>query len=207
MARRQPAPPTHIEMTPNQIVAFNLARAREWRGWTQDQASEAIAPHLGQRWSRASFSFAERSVDGKQVRQFSADEIVALARGFGLPVTWFFMPPPGRVGGLPVRLRTPDSGAHGEKPSMLLDLIFGDEDQQMLLELRLNELAERMDPGELTEAQLQVRTSARNRVDALVRSAIGDLDRWHTTLHAIANQIEDLDVRAKAAVIEPKEEP
>jgi len=89
----------------------------------------------------------------------------------------------------------------------VLDLVFGDEDQQLLLELRLNELAARMDPGELTEAQRQVRTSARNRVEALVRSAIDDLDRWHTTLHAIANQIEDLDVRAKAAVVDTREEP
>jgi len=39
-----------------------------------------------------------------------------------------------------------------------------------------------------------------------VKSAIGDLDCWHTTLHAIANQIEDLDVRARAAVIEHREE-
>lgn len=84
---------------------------------------------------------------------------------------------------------------------------FGDDDQQMLIELRLNELTEQMDAGDLTEAQRKVRTSAQNRVDALMKSAIGDLDHWHRTLHAIANQIEDLDVRAKSAVLDNSPEP
>jgi hypothetical protein len=26
-------------MTPNQIVAYNLAQARQWKRWTQDQAA------------------------------------------------------------------------------------------------------------------------------------------------------------------------
>ncbi len=35
--------------SPNQVVAHNLTRARLLRGWTQDQAAEALAPYLGTR--------------------------------------------------------------------------------------------------------------------------------------------------------------
>src|ERR671931_1797685 len=76
--------------TPNQVVAYNLARARVLRGWTQDEAAAALEPWLGVRWSRATFSQAERSVAGKLIRNFTADEIVAFARTFRLPVEWFF---------------------------------------------------------------------------------------------------------------------
>ncbi len=57
--------PAYLGFTPNQVVAYNLTRAREHRGWTQDEAAEALAPYLGTRWSKASFSQAERSVAGR----------------------------------------------------------------------------------------------------------------------------------------------
>src|SRR6478736_4234953 len=80
--------------TCNQIVAYNLARARLLRGWTQEEAGRALAPYLGQRVSAASWSAMERSIDGGRVKQFSADELLALARGFDLPIGWFLTPPP-----------------------------------------------------------------------------------------------------------------
>ena len=89
--------PDYWPLTPNQVVAFNLTAARSKRGWTQDQAAEALEPYLGVRWSKASFSAAERSITGKVVRNFTADEIVAFARAFEVPVTFFFMPPPART--------------------------------------------------------------------------------------------------------------
>src|SRR2546430_1222963 len=48
-------------MTPNQIVAYNVAKARELRGWTQEQAAEALAPYLGAKLSVGSFSALGRS--------------------------------------------------------------------------------------------------------------------------------------------------
>src|SRR5438309_2341992 len=92
--------------TPNQIVAYNVARARLLRGWTQEQAAEALAPYLGARLSSASFSALERSVAGGRIRQFDADELLALARGFDLPIGWFLTPPPVLEG---VSLATPDA--------------------------------------------------------------------------------------------------
>ena len=79
-------------MSPNQVVAYNLFRARQERGWTQAQAAEALEPYLGVRWTVAQVSAAERSVDGTRVRQFTADDLVAFAQAFRLPVTYFFLP-------------------------------------------------------------------------------------------------------------------
>lgn len=82
-----------IRLTPNQIVALNLTRARLHRGWSQPQAATALEPFLGVRWSRASYSAVERSVDGTRIKQFSADELVAIARCFDRPISWFLTPP------------------------------------------------------------------------------------------------------------------
>ncbi len=87
--------------TPNQVVAFNLTRARIDRGWSQPEAAAALEPFLGVRWSRASYSAVERSVDGVRIKQFSADELVAIARCFGRPIGWFLTPPDGILAATP----------------------------------------------------------------------------------------------------------
>jgi transcriptional regulator with XRE-family HTH domain len=81
-------------MTPCQIVAFNLRRARLLHDWTQEQAAEALEPFLGVRWSKANYSAAERGVAGARVRGFTADELFAFARGFSLPISFFLITPP-----------------------------------------------------------------------------------------------------------------
>ena len=89
-------------LTPNQVVALNLARVRDELGWSQPQAAAALEPFVGVRWSRASYSAVERSVDGVRIKQFSADELVAISRCFDRPISWFLTPPPG------VTVTTPD---------------------------------------------------------------------------------------------------
>lgn len=80
--------------TPNQLVAYNLARARQLRGWTQEQAASELAKYQdGVEWSKVTWSAAERSIDGKRVRQFTADDLLALSQAFALPLTWWFLPP------------------------------------------------------------------------------------------------------------------
>src|SRR5215207_228822 len=79
-------------MTANQLVAYNLKRARELQGWTQEEAAEKLEPYLGVRWSKATFSAAETSVSGKRTREFSADELLAFTRAFDLSLAWFFLP-------------------------------------------------------------------------------------------------------------------
>lgn len=113
-------------MTPNQIVARNVTRARDLRGWTQEQAAEALAPYLGARLSGASFSALERSaVSVSRIKQFSADDLLALSRGFDLPIGFFFTPPPP---GEDAGLVAPDAGMKGLDPIVLLDAVLGTPD-------------------------------------------------------------------------------
>jgi transcriptional regulator with XRE-family HTH domain len=84
---------THPPMTANRLIAYNLRALRTERGLTQDQASELLAPYVEIPWSRATFSAAERSAEGDRVRGFNADDVLALALAFEVPVTYFFLPP------------------------------------------------------------------------------------------------------------------
>ena len=190
--------PAYLGLTPNQVVAFNLTQAREWKGWTQDQLAQALEPHLGKRWSKASVSQAERSVAGKVIRQFTADEIFAFARAFELPLGWFFLPPPPWADpATPVKLSTPDADRFGPALAELVDLVFGDEHGQALLELRLRSFLDRLGDGPLSQKQHAVQRLVRAKVEALVAHSLGDLATWQTQLRALANHLEDLEVRAR----------
>ena len=81
-------------MSPDQIVAWNLKRARLLRGWTQVEAAKRLAPHIGVHWSKATYSGAERSVSSNRIRQFSADELLAFSLTFDFPIPLFLVPPP-----------------------------------------------------------------------------------------------------------------
>ena len=135
MPRRKPDPRT---WTPNQIVSFNINQARLKRGWTQDQAAEALAPYLGTRLSTASWSAIERSVDGGRIREFTADEIIAFARGFELPLGWFLTPPPASDD---IRVATPDTKNKGLDPRRLLDVVLGNSRLAVRVGRRLADMA------------------------------------------------------------------
>jgi len=153
-------------LTPNQVVAYNLARARRLRGWSQDQATAALEPHLGRRWSKASLSQAERAVTGKVPRSFDADELVAFARAFKLPVAWFLIPP------TPTELSTiPGPSIAVSEPGGLVDVVLGDDTTAAALTDRLTELF-----ADLHEDQL---TASQRRLGQLVRAeseTIADVD-------------------------------
>lgn len=105
--------------TPSQVVAHNMTRARQLRGLTQAEIAQRLSAFSGAPWSDVTVAQAEGSVSSKRVRQFTANELVALARAFDLPVTYFFMPPEDRAG----RLQTPDVG---EMPwEYLMVLLWG----------------------------------------------------------------------------------
>jgi transcriptional regulator with XRE-family HTH domain len=182
-------------------------RARQLRGWTQDQAAAALEAYLGVRWSKASFSQAERSVGGKFVRQFDADEVVAFARGFELPVTWFFMPPPPWADDAPVKLTTPDARRFGTELSLLVDLVFGDDgDDRSLLEQRLTEFLHQLGPGRLTQAQEQIAKAAAQRVAAMTRQQIGDVEQWEGWLRTVADRLGEIRVQAdEPGAVRPEE--
>jgi transcriptional regulator with XRE-family HTH domain len=92
-----PEPPSQIrpgQADLNEIVAYNFRAARELRGWTQDETARALEGLLGQRLPQASISAIERAYEGDRRREFDAQEILAFALAFDLPLIWFFLPPP-----------------------------------------------------------------------------------------------------------------
>lgn len=86
-------PGAHI--TPNRLVAYNMAYWRKVAGLTQEELATELNRFYekGNQWTNVSVSAAERSWDGKRVRQFDADIIMSLTTIFGLPLTAFFLPP------------------------------------------------------------------------------------------------------------------
>lgn len=124
----KPRPDDDSRMTASQLVAHNLTRARQLRGLTQAEVAERLARFTGARWSQATVAQAEGSVRGPRVRQFTATELVALARTFDLPVLYFFMPPDSGEGGL-----VTDDVPPGLAWEYLLALLLGHEGNFSLL--------------------------------------------------------------------------
>jgi transcriptional regulator with XRE-family HTH domain len=77
----------------NELVAYNMTRARKERGWTQQNVAERLQRYTGRQWSNASISAAERSWQGGRSRKFDANELVALSVIFDYPVAYFLLPP------------------------------------------------------------------------------------------------------------------
>ena len=60
-----------------------------------------------------------------RIKSFSADDLLALSRGFDLPIGYFFTPPPPAAD---AGLYAPDAGNKGLDPIVLLDAILGTPD-------------------------------------------------------------------------------
>lgn len=95
----EPTPRTHRPspavgpLTPNQLVSYNLARARKSFGLTQSDLAQRMEEITGRPWSNASVSAAERSWKGGRTRRFDANEIVALSLALNVPPAYFFLAP------------------------------------------------------------------------------------------------------------------
>jgi transcriptional regulator with XRE-family HTH domain len=182
-----------VLLTANQVVAYNLRVARIIRGWTQTEAAEKLAPHLGVTWSKASYSAAERSVEGGRVRNFSADDLVAFALGFDLPLTWFFLPPdPDDNGRIPLLLTPSSPEGTGDLPGLLLELVFGSPERQVRLEERLDEILLQM-PLELRGRYSQLIGRFAGLMGmASMRSVLGDLTVWIHNLTDLAGLLKEV---------------
>jgi transcriptional regulator with XRE-family HTH domain len=81
-------------MDVNAIVSFNVRTIRERRGWTQQEVAERLARLTGHLLPQASISAMERGFDGDRRRRFDAHELYLLSVVFGVPIAYFFLPPP-----------------------------------------------------------------------------------------------------------------
>jgi transcriptional regulator with XRE-family HTH domain len=97
-----------IDLSPNQVVAFNLKRLRDERDWSADKTRDELGKLLGRPISLASYSAMERSIDSDRIKRFDADEIFAIARAFGVPI-WVLFDPPINYKLQPVRIRLRDA--------------------------------------------------------------------------------------------------
>lgn len=186
-----------VQLTPNQIVAYNLAQARMWKGWTQEEAAAELEPYLGARWSKASFSAAERSVDGQRVRQFSADELVAFSRCFGVPVGFFFLPPPPGAADRPIQLASPDGSEFGIRASELIDVVLGAPGEIGMMSMRVEEFFRQTSPDLLTDAQRALRWLAESATQAVVEQSLDKFEYWKSSLQALTMQLEDWEREAR----------
>jgi hypothetical protein len=191
--------PLRRTYSPNQIVALNVGRARALRGWTQEQAAEALAPYLGAKWSNASFSAVERSIAGTRVKQFSADELVALSRGFDLPIGWFFTPPPPSED---AGVHVPDAGMKGTDPQLLLDVVLGtDDNREPWREALLAYASQAADHVETTRNKAPTSGKVEGDLDGLaelraaaeLRKAFGDVAETRNVLLRFADLLDRLD--------------
>ena len=121
----------HGSVSLNQVVAFNFRRARQLRGWTQEEVAERLEPFLGQRLPQASISAIERSWDTDKRREFDAQELLVYARCFDVALVWFFLPPPEDDRSLEQT---------GDAVADLIRLTVGRDDQLADLAARLGEL-------------------------------------------------------------------
>lgn len=79
-------------LTVNQLVAYNLMRARRRKAWTQQETAERLTERTTRKWTAATLSAAERSWQTGRSRQFDANELAAFAAIFGCPIPYFFVP-------------------------------------------------------------------------------------------------------------------
>lgn len=118
----------------NAVVSFNVRAIRLARGLTQDQVADRLAEFTGHRLPQASISHMERYfIDRNRRRLFDAHDLYLLSKVFGVPILYFFLPPPTCPGGT-----ITDTG---EPVTALVDGLFGTPASLRAVDGRLLELA------------------------------------------------------------------
>ena len=188
-------------LTPNQVVAQRIALARLLRGWTQEEAADRLEPYLGAKWSAATFSIVEHSVDGKRIRQFAADELVALSRAFDVPIGWWFTPSWGDETALVVTPDVPD----GMPTQLMVDVVMGSVDgfeawanelllwasnQHVIVDTATGKIVRQDSISPRTQPWLD--DFARLRAEMAVAGRFGDLTAAKQGLTRVLGLLEDL---------------
>jgi transcriptional regulator with XRE-family HTH domain len=185
----------------NEVVAYNFKRARELSGWTQDEVADRLAPFLGVRLPQASISGIERGYMGRR-REFDAQELLAFACCFDLPIVWFFIPP------LDDHRQFRNTSDYVQE---LYTLLLGREDQLDLLYERFRELGyrepdavdatlERMSGGQRTgKTMANYRTRRKELLIALLDQYSDDFDKAADDLGEIVDQLRQLGLKAFVA--------
>ena len=202
--------------TPNQVVAERIALARQLRGWTQEEAADRLEKFLGAKWSPATFSIVERSVDGKRIRQFTADELVALSRAFDVPIGWWFTPSWGDSSAVVVTPDAPD----GLPSQLMVDVVMGDIDgfetwanelllwasnQRVIVETATGKIVRKDSVSPRTQPWLD--DFARLRAEMAVAGQFGDLSAAKEGLTRVLRLLDELATPAPPRAFDARSRP
>jgi transcriptional regulator with XRE-family HTH domain len=189
-----------VAVTPNQVVAGNLRRARRLRGWTQEEAAARLEPYLGARWSKAVFSAAERSAAGERIREFTADEIAAFAKGFDVPLAFFFLPTdpddPGDLGKpslLPWRVGREILG-----PKAAAEVVLGTPAGMQEVQRRWTEVVRRAPSDLLPDLQQRWGEYVALNAIAAARDTLGNLGALATQVRTAADVLQHISEQSAA---------
>jgi hypothetical protein len=80
-------------LTPNQVVAYNMATYRRVAGITQADLAVELEDRTLFVWTKATVSAAERSWETDRSKQFDATQLFALCDIFQVPIIAFFVLP------------------------------------------------------------------------------------------------------------------
>ena len=133
------------ELSPNQIVAYNVERLRRERGWTAVETARRWGALLGRKISLASYSAMERSVEGRRIKSFDADEIFSLARLFGVRV-WFLFIPPINFRLHPVRVRPKGAPVSQSLARTAAEALVVETPENIFADMAAFAAGERMEP-------------------------------------------------------------
>jgi transcriptional regulator with XRE-family HTH domain len=192
--------------TPNQVVAGNLVRLRQRRGLTQAEVARLLSSVAGKEWTEAMVAHAERSVTGNRVREFTADDLVTLARAFDVPVLYFLTPPPTGI-----FVHVPGSRID---TLTMLDAVLGRPDNLSEWETLLDEWSFTPDEELPFPLSRQKRESIRAvageialiRAHHLIRKHFkGDLDQLRETLGSLADLVLDVQQHEALANLDEDE--
>jgi transcriptional regulator with XRE-family HTH domain len=118
----------------NAVVSYNLRTIRQRQGWTQEGVAQRLAQLTGHELPQASISAMERGFEGGRRRRFDAHELYLFSVVFGVPIVYFFIPPP-------IEEREDRYLADTERPvSELYAAVLGVEGQLNELDERLTDL-------------------------------------------------------------------
>lgn len=181
----------------NQVVAWNLAYYRRRAGLTQVQLRDRLG------WTGTSVSEAERSWDGKRVREFDAQALAAIARALAVPLLALFVPPADDGFGCLYELAPPGAG---EKPlpmsEVMATLVMPDRpSDEPVIEASRNRLREAvrlyLDPEMEAEVERWVTPAGENAVRA-DRAAL-----YRARAELLSDVMEDY--RSRADAIDPED--
>lgn len=96
---------------------------------------------------------------------------------------------------------TTANDASGAEPRRARAAVSFASPEQALLTARLHGFLDALGPAGLTAALGRVASLVAHQVGAVVRNAFRELEQWQTTLRAMANQLGQLELRSKRAVV------